>query len=711
MVKRLFQLLLISAFATSSYAQSENFRFKKLLAAAPDEPIACAIDNNGAATLRFLAEHKLQPKYITKEWVYVTIAPSLLASAQREKQIGHFHFEMATPHLLNDSTRLYHNVNEVHAGLGGLPQPYTGENVVFGYVDTGLDFNHPDFIDANGNTRVLAYWDHSLPFDAQRTPLPYGYGQAWDSTDINAGNCLSMDDAAHGSTVAGTGSGNGLANGTEKGMAPNSKIVMVETNFNLQNWTLTIADACNYIFNIADELGLPAVVNLSLGSYLGSHDGNDPASVLMEAMLNEQPGRIIVSAAGNSGARGKYHVHGEVDSDTSFVWAINNPVAALGANTIYFDLWSDAADFTNVRYAFGADKSAPESGFRGRTDFHLAMASIDVPLRDTIYSDNGDRIATMEIYTSIENGTYHMEVLFNNIDSTTYNYRFMTTGSGSYDLWSGSWQGLNDFVSVLPSAAIVPDIVHYHLPDTLQTIVSSWNCSEQVITVGNLHNRIYHIDHNGNTYASAPGDFTGRLSNNSSKGPTRLQLIKPDIVATGDVTLSAAPLWLLNDPAYNATIDSGGWHARNGGTSMASPVIAGIAAMYLEKNPTATHLDFKRDLLDNAEPNPFTGTLPNNAYGYGRAHALNTLVNGTSAVSELPGSVSLTVYPNPTTGNIHIPGIHADAKITAFDLSGKQLETKRLNDQLIDISAFVPGMYVLSVEDKGNLFYIKVVLK
>jgi hypothetical protein len=550
MVKIILQLLLISGFAISSYGQSDHFRFKKLLESPEaNTPMACAIQNEGAATLSFLAAHKLQPKYITREWVYVTIAPSLLASAQQTKQIGQFHFEMSTPHLLNDSTRLYHNVNEVHAGLGGLPQAYTGQNVVFGYVDTGLDFNHPDFIDANGNTRVLAYWDHSLPFDANLTPQPYGYGQAWDSTDINAGTCLSMDDAAHGSTVAGTGSGNARANGTEKGMAPDSKIVMVETNFNLPNWTLTIADACNFIFNIADELGLPAVINLSLGSYLGSHDGNDPASILMESMLNEQPGRIIVSAAGNSGARGKYHVHGTSDSDTSFVWVINNPAASLGANTCYFDLWSDSIDFVNVRYAFGADKPAPEYGFRGTTAYRASMSSINVPYNDTIYNSNGDRLAVLQVYTSIENGTYHLEVVSQN-DSASYNYRFSTTGSGSYDLWSGSWQGLNDFVSDVSSAAMVPGIAHYQLPDTLQTIVSSWNCSEQIITVGNLHNRIYHIDHNGNTYASGPTAFTGRLSNNSSKGPTRLQLVKPDIVATGDVTLSAAPLWLLNNPAY-----------------------------------------------------------------------------------------------------------------------------------------------------------------
>ena len=99
-----------------------------------------------------------------------------------------------------------------------------------------------------------------------------------DSAAINNGTCTSTEEStAHGSTVAGMGAGNGNANGSNTGVAPDANIIIVETNFNLNNWTLTIADACDYIFKVADTLGLPAVVNLSLGSYLGSHDGTDPA--------------------------------------------------------------------------------------------------------------------------------------------------------------------------------------------------------------------------------------------------------------------------------------------------------------------------------------------------------------------------------------------------------------------------------------------------
>ena len=66
---------------------------------------------------------------------------------------------------------------------------------------------------------------------------------------------------------------------------------------------------------------MPAVINISAGKQFGSHDGKDPASEKMESLLDEKNGRIIVASAGNSGNSGKYHVHGEISSDTTFCWS------------------------------------------------------------------------------------------------------------------------------------------------------------------------------------------------------------------------------------------------------------------------------------------------------------------------------------------------------------------------------------------------------
>jgi hypothetical protein len=610
------------------YSQTDHFRFKKLLADQANTSMAFAVTNTGNIDA-LLAIKEISVKQITKDWIYIQASPMWIKQAMESKVIHSFYLEFSLPKPLNDTTRVTHFVKPVHEGLGGLQTPFTGKDVIVAFVDQGLDYNHGDFKDANGNTRVLYYWDHTLPFDAQRTPQPYGYGQLWTGADIQAGICGSNEESSgHGTSVTGAGVSSGLANGKETGMAPEAKIIVIETNFNLPNWTLTVADACDFVFKKAEALGLPAVVNLSVGSYLGSHDGTDPAAVLMDNLLDEKDGRIIVCAAGNSGTWGKYHVHGDVTSDTSFVWVQPNPASQLGSNTVYLDLWSDLGDAT-WSYAWAANKSAGNFQERATTIYRAANTSIGTTIKDTLWNGS-NRIATLEIYPEIVGPNLHLEFYFTQVDSAAYLYAFKTKGSGEYDAWSGSAAiSLNDMLTTgLPTSTVYPPIQYYHLPDSLQTLVSSWNCSPKVVTVGNIRNRYGHVDGNGNNYLPNPPNYTniGQLTPASSKGPTKYGDIKPDIVACGDVSLSAGPFWLLNDPGWNGAKDIDGLHVRNGGTSMASPVVAGIAALYLQKCSKGNYQSFLDGIHSTAFTDIYTGVIPNNAYGYGKIHALNLLL-------------------------------------------------------------------------------------
>ncbi len=704
----LFSLMIIVS--NTVLGQSHKFGFEKTLRETPTVPTTFCVPNN-EETQSLLKKEGITVKYSTKSWSFITTTPSWIDQKFKTGELKNYYFEFAPPMALADSAVFRHHGTEVHQGLGGLSSSYTGKDVIIGVVDQGLDWTHPDFLNVDGSTRVLRYWDQTLS-SGGTVPQPYNYGIVWDSAQINSGACFSTENStAHGTTVTGMAVGNGRANGTNKGFAPEADIIIVESNFNMPNWTLTVADACDYIFKVADTIGKPAVVNLSLGTYLGSHDGNDPAAQYMEALMNEKTGRIVVCAAGNSGAQGKYHVRGLVDTDTSFVWILNNPNtnAAFGANHIYFDLWADIPD-ANFNFAFGTDLPAPTFGFRGRSDFHGALSSLGSPIFDTIYSANGNRIATIETYTEIIDGSYHMEVLFSNVDSTSYYFRFMTTGSGLYDMWSGAFMGLNNFITSIPSASVVPDIVHYHIPDSLQTIVSSWNCSEKVISVGQVKNRQGHIDNNGNV-VNGDSRPIGALSVNSSKGPSRHNIVKPDVCAAGDLTLTAGPMWLLNNPAMNNMIDSGGWHVRSGGTSMASPIVAGIAALYLEKCGRATNITFKNDLITTSFGDGNTGSLPNFSYGHGNPHALNLLLMNefTAQVVGNPGICTESVLglystePLSTafwsTGNeglnntINAPGQYS---ATVYNTKGCKAETNPFTVNQMD---FLP---ILPIIQSGN---------
>lgn len=653
---KLHILLLVLFIQFESIAQTENFRFQQLLKTAPTALTAFAIKNETVVLERLLTCKDVKVKQITKNWIYVQATPQWIGEAQKSGFITQFYYEFAPPVALNDSSAVTHFVRDVQIGAGGLQTPFTGKDVIIGYVDQGLDYNHPDLLDANGDTRVLYYWDHTLPIDAVRTPQPYGYGQLWYKSDIDNGICTSNEESTgHGTTVTGVGSSDGSATGREKGMAPDSKIIFVETNFNLPNWTLTIADACDFIFKKADSLGLPAVVNLSLGSYLGSHDGDDPASELMEQLLDEHGGRIIVCAAGNSGAWGKYHVRGDVDADTSFVWMLNNPGSQLGANTIYMDLWTDLADAT-WNYAFAANLPFGTYEERGETVYRLATTSAGSAIYDTLWNGS-NRLATIEMYPEIVGNTFHMEIYFSAVDSTNYLYALKTVGSGNYDAWTGSISiALNDMQTTIPTAAVYPSIIHYNMPDSLQTTVSSWNCSEKVVSVGNIRNRLTHIDQNGNLYTPSVGytSVVGQLSPNSSKGPNRRGVTRPTISASGDIALSACPLWMAAAPSWNATKSDDGMHARNGGTSMASPLVAGVAALYLEKCSKGTYQSFMDDLQASAMTDAFTGSVPNNAYGYGKIHALNLMLqsNYTATIDGVTPFCSTDTFSIVSSANV-----------------------------------------------------------
>lgn len=711
----LHTLILLVLWVFQGQTQTDNFRFKQQLLQAPNEKIAFALPNTPGILPQLLNDKAILVKQVTPNFIYIQASAVWMNNAQKSGLIPHFTYEFAPPVALNDSTLVKHFVKPVHDGLGGLANAYTGKDVIIGYVDQGIDWTHEDFIDTSGNTRVLYYWDHNLPVDAVRTPLPYGYGQVWTAADIQAGTCGSTEEStAHGTSVAGAGSANGNATGREKGMAPDSKLIIIETNFNLPNWTLTVADACDFIFKKADELGLPAVVNLSVGTYFGSHDGNDPASDLIENLLDEKAGRIVVCAAGNAGAWGKYHVHDDVTTDTSFVWITPNPSSQLGPNSVYMDVWSTTSDAT-WSYAFAAN--LPNGSFAERAETMYRNATFNAAAGTTIFDtlwNNGNRIATMELYPSFEGPNLHLEIYFSTVDSINYNIAFKTTGSGVYDGWTGGTAiAINDLVTSVPDATIYPEIIHYNHPDSLQTIVSSWNCSEKVVSVGNVRNRLGHLDKDGNYYLPAPtyNALVGQLSPNSSKGPSRLGVTKPNVSACGDVTLSAGPNWLLNDPAYNSLISDDGQHVRNGGTSMASPVVAGIAALFLEKCPLETYATFIQGIEVSSFADAFTGSTPNNAYGYGKINALDLLLSSScyAEISEIP--LEFNVYPNPTSEEISISSELKFDKIQLFDMQGNCVYNAEFQGEPISIEQLKSGLYLIAMSNASATYWSKIIKK
>ncbi len=117
--------------------------------------------------------------------------------------------------------------------------------------------------------------------------------------------------------------------------------------------------------------------------------------------------------------------------------------------------------------------------------------------------------------------------------------------------------------------------------------------------------------------ASLPGAFgVGATDSDddvayfSSRGPSPFGPVRPDISAPGVDVLSTFP---------------GGSYATANGTSMATPHVAGVAALLLSANPALTAISVTRALTGTAVP--LSTTLPNNDSGWGRVDAWNAVLS------------------------------------------------------------------------------------
>jgi len=97
-----------------------------------------------------------------------------------------------------------------------------------------------------------------------------------------------------------------------------------------------------------------------------------------------------------------------------------------------------------------------------------------------------------------------------------------------------------------------------------------------------------------------PDRSDDKIADFSSRGPTKDGVTKPDLLAPGKGIISLrAPRGTL-DRAENAP-RVGQWYTTMSGTSMATPVCAGVAALLIQKNPRLTPDQVKSILLETAE--------------------------------------------------------------------------------------------------------------
>jgi len=614
---------------------------------------------------------------------------------------------------MNDVAILNNQVNLVHQGVN-LPQGYDGEHVVVGIIDEGIYAAHHDFRDPFSNaTRIKYVWDQSIVVsDTSVIPQPYNYGMEYVGDQIDTSTLSHDGPTGHGTHVAGIACGNGSTVNNYKGMAPKADIIVVKMNLNVpdNDFLSSLVDAVKYIFDKADAMGEPAVVNVSLGTYFGSHDGRDIQAQAIANLINQPSafGHMVVASAGNAGVA-PIHLGYDVTTDTSFTWF------QFTSQYIYFEMWGDSADFPNVQFSVGCDRVKPDYQLCGNLPFTNVAPYLNQDITEDVNS-GPYRIGRVEHAAQFVNGSYQVQFAIwpdsvlniNGQDTSKYYWRLMTKGSGHFNCWS-----FDMVPSGLPDSTVFPSITQYKVPDVEQTIVSSFQCNDKVITVGSYDNRNSY----SNAYFTQTIDTSvhpGRLSVFSSHGPTRDGRNKPDITAPGGWVLSAGPNYVINGLLANEPdkVAAGSQHFRSSGTSMSGPMVAGMCALYLQRYPTATWQDVKNDLLSCTTVDNFTGTsLPDYLWGYGKANAYNLVRGCIIGVEENDfANSNLTSFPNPfsdfTTISFELAAGNDNAEVVISDMLGKTVKkiivSNKTNSVRLEKGALKSGVYFCSLHLNGR---------
>ena len=523
----------------------------------------------------------------------------------------------ASPQLDNARSSSY--VDQVHNGTY-LPQQYKGNNVVVGIVDMGFDYTHPTFNDSNTwNTRIKRAWSQMV---SGTPPSSFTYGSEYTTSTAIYNAQTDNSGENHGSHVAGIAAGSGSAVTKYKGIAPSSDIVLVGTSGGGSN----LLDGVKYVFNYAQSVNKPAVVNLSWQSHKGSHDGTSLFDKSIDTLLSVK-GRVVVGCAGNFGndsVHVKYNYGSTASWQSSFIKGSNgsftNYTATQGIN-----FWGDSGSSFYVEVEI-FDISG---SFIGSTNY-------------IVTSSNGfidTTISNVSIYIEVEN-------------SFPYNYKpnaivvlANTTGNRVVQVSVWSQNNIVHGWSYYPLPKIAY-FVNYFPSLGVQSSRTSGNTDFTIGEIGGTGNSIisvgaYNTKQNYTKLGGGNGkiDWTGSLGDKakfSSNGPTVDGRTKPDITAAGNVIISSVNSFngdykpttgsKKDYLAYNY-IYSGStrWYfAAMQGTSMAAPVITGIVALMLQANPNLKADQIKQILKNRAYSDSYTGTIPStgsNSWGWGKANA------------------------------------------------------------------------------------------
>ena len=539
----------------------------------------------------------------------------------------------------NDVAAALTGVRSLREGLFGGTE-YTGFGVLVCIIDTGIDWRHLDFRDPvdTTKTRILAIWDQTIA-DQPGDSLPYEFGHDYGVQYMRAqieaalagGQQLrTFDTEGHGTHVAGTAAGNGasLSPARHIGMAPDAELVIVKAG-NGSFLESNIINGMTYCRAVADSLNRPVVINMSLGSHAGSHDGSMDKEIAASA-IGTSPGRVAVFSAGNAGNQ-NIHISGTTSAGGTSSFAFTVPsYTGPPNNYLFFELWYENLDSAEVRLikpngsvAGSATSDILDGWFEAYISYYNAYGPGDV------FVNRFGRAYLVLAHRSTgptSSGTWTLRI------------KNIGTRNGDFHGWIVVNRFGSDSTATLAGA------------DALYTLS---NTPRGALTVASYAHRWRWSSEDGNVYWYGSPDRSDGISSFSSIGPTRDGRMLPHIAAPGQGMISSRSRDVVL-ASNDSRLMPGGQHLLNQGTSMAAPVVTGAIALLMQQDPTLDYARIVALLQGAADVDAFTGAVPNTRWGAGKLDAFGAM---TRLIGNPTAAFQVRSYDGPLTNlNALAPG-------------------------------------------------------
>ncbi|MBR3530780.1 MAG: S8 family serine peptidase [Bacteroidaceae bacterium] len=538
--------------------------------------------------------------------------------------------------LLTDVAREKTRAQSVHAFdaaalEAGLTQAYTGKGVVLGIIDDGIQFNHTAFKDANGNTRIKAAYLPNATYangGSKKTidgvTLP-GY-QYTTATEIGK---LTTDDKyeSHGTHTAGCAGGSLV--GKYSGMAPEVDLVLCGCGDNLSD--KAISSSAKYIANYAKEQGKPCVISISLGSNSGPHDGTSNICQVYDKIA-EDYGAIILLATGNE-ADLSGSVKKTLTSESNYMAVGHELISPITGYSIDgdVDFWNSTGDELQMQVVVLDSSGKAVYTSSKMSNGTISSSSLSSYFSYSNYSStSGIKIAGGK---DAENGRYNLTVT-SSLGSNRGGYKLCYVVYGKAGNTITGWTDCyyTQFTANVSGSAYTNSNFLFTAGSGSQSLCDDVT-GMNTISVGAYASRLsFPGNHGSTTYRLSNDTFAEQdIAYFSSYGVDFNGVQHPFVTAPGHTVVSSVNRYNTTESftgsstmdAYRVSVGSNTydyWEYMSG-TSMATPVAAGVVALYLQAEPTLTVDEVKELIQETAIQDNYTSSHAER-FGVGKINAL-----------------------------------------------------------------------------------------